>query len=77
MIKTGAKVVSHGRYVAFQMAEISIPETCSPESCSPGQSELPDRFLYRHAPDASRSAPSPGRAPNGGEFSGDKDCVCR
>ena len=25
LIKIGAKVVSHGRYVAFQMAEVSIP----------------------------------------------------
>jgi hypothetical protein len=25
MIKIGAKVVSHGRYIAFQMAEVSIP----------------------------------------------------
>jgi hypothetical protein len=24
LIKTGAKVVSHGRYVAFQMAEVAI-----------------------------------------------------
>ena len=27
LIKTGAKVVSHGRYVAFQMAEVAIPRT--------------------------------------------------
>jgi hypothetical protein len=25
LIKIGAKVVSHGRYVAFQMAEVAIP----------------------------------------------------
>jgi hypothetical protein len=25
LIKIGAKVVSHGRYIAFQMAEIAIP----------------------------------------------------
>jgi hypothetical protein len=25
LIKTGAKVVSHGRYVAFQMAEVAVP----------------------------------------------------
>jgi hypothetical protein len=24
LIKTGAKIVSHGRYVAFQMAEVAI-----------------------------------------------------
>jgi hypothetical protein len=27
LIKLGAKVVSHGRYVAFQMAEVAIPRT--------------------------------------------------
>jgi hypothetical protein len=26
LIKIGAKVVSHGRYVAFQMAEVAIPQ---------------------------------------------------
>ena len=25
LIKIGAKVVSHGRYIAFQMAEVPIP----------------------------------------------------
>ena len=25
LLKIGAKVVSHGRYVAFQMAEVAIP----------------------------------------------------
>jgi len=33
LIKIGAKVVSHGRYVAFQMAEVAIPENCLPTSC--------------------------------------------
>jgi hypothetical protein len=27
LIKIGAKVVSHGRYVVFQMAEVVIPRT--------------------------------------------------
>jgi hypothetical protein len=27
LIKIGAKVASHGRYVAFQMAEVAIPRT--------------------------------------------------
>ena len=27
LIKIGAKVVRHGRYVAFQMAEVAIPRT--------------------------------------------------
>ena len=29
LIKIGAKVVSHGRYIAFQMAEVAIPDKCS------------------------------------------------
>jgi hypothetical protein len=27
LIKIGAKVISHGRYLAFQMAEVAIPRT--------------------------------------------------
>ena len=27
LVKIGAKIVSHGRYVAFQMAEVAIPRT--------------------------------------------------
>ena len=33
LIKIGAKVVSHGRYVTFQLAEIAVPAGCSPKSC--------------------------------------------
>jgi hypothetical protein len=33
LIKIGAKVVSHGRYVAFQMAEVAIPRKCSRRCC--------------------------------------------
>ena len=25
MVKIGAKVISHGRYVTFQMAELAVP----------------------------------------------------
>ena len=31
LIKIGARVVSHGRYVTFQMAEVAIPRTLSVE----------------------------------------------
>ena len=31
LIKIGAKVVSHGRYVAFQMAEVAIPKKLFPD----------------------------------------------
>jgi hypothetical protein len=27
LIKIGARIVSHGRYVAFQMAEVAVPRT--------------------------------------------------
>jgi len=27
LIKIGAKIVNHGRYVIFQMAEVAIPRT--------------------------------------------------
>ena len=31
LIKIGARVVSHGRYVAFQMAEVAISENLFPD----------------------------------------------
>ncbi len=34
LLKIGAKVVRHGRYVTFQMAEVAIPKTLSPRSCA-------------------------------------------
>jgi hypothetical protein len=33
LIKIGAKVVTHGRYVTFQMAQVAVPRRCSPRSC--------------------------------------------
>jgi hypothetical protein len=33
LIKIGAKVVSHGRYVAFQLAEVACHDRCSRKSC--------------------------------------------
>jgi Protein of unknown function (DUF2924)/Transposase DDE domain group 1 len=33
LIKIGAKVVTHSRYVAFQLAEVAIPRACSRTSC--------------------------------------------
>jgi hypothetical protein len=29
LIKIGAKIVSHGRYVTFHMAEVAVSRTCS------------------------------------------------
>jgi len=34
-IKIGAKVVSHGRYVAFPMAEVAVPRTLFAEILRP------------------------------------------
>ncbi len=34
LIKIGAKVVRHGRYVTFQLAEVAIPRSLSPTSCA-------------------------------------------
>src|SRR5271155_2181798 len=33
LIKIGAKVVSHGRYIVFRMAEVAIPRQCSRRFC--------------------------------------------
>jgi hypothetical protein len=33
LIKIGAKIVSHGRYVVFRMTEVAIPSKSSPVSC--------------------------------------------
>jgi len=37
LIKIGAEVVSHGRYVAFQMAEVTIPRQMSQERPQPSR----------------------------------------
>ncbi len=34
LIKIGAKVVRHGRYVTLKLAEVAIPKTLSPRSCA-------------------------------------------
>jgi hypothetical protein len=38
LIKIGAKVVGHGRYVIFQMAEIAIARKCSKRFCGSSRS---------------------------------------
>jgi len=47
LIKIGAKVVSHGRYVTFQMAEVAIPRAAFAE------------LLQRIGALRMRSAPAP------------------
>ena len=46
LIKIGAKIVRHGRYVIFQMAEVAIQETSSPTSCAASTGS--DRRSLRH-----------------------------
>ena len=33
LVKIGARVVRHGRYLVFQLAEVGCPKPCSPRSC--------------------------------------------
>ncbi len=33
LIKIGAKVVSHGRYIRFQLAEVAVPRQMFQEFC--------------------------------------------
>ena len=34
LVKIGARIVRHGRYVVFQLAEVAVPGYCSPRSCA-------------------------------------------
>ena len=33
LIKIGAKIVGHGRYVTLQLAEVAVPRRLLPKSC--------------------------------------------
>ncbi len=33
LVKIGARIVGHGRYVTFQMAEVAVPRSLFDESC--------------------------------------------
>ncbi len=50
LTKIGAKVVSHGRYIAFQIAEVAISRNPSPTSC--GSSPRCGRHLPRQQHEA-------------------------
>jgi Transposase DDE domain group 1 len=52
LVKIGAKVVSHGRYVTFQMPRSRCRDRCSPESCrwSPGYGHRPGQHERREGP---------------------------
>jgi len=40
-VKIGAKVVAHGRYLVFQMAEVAVPGSCSGASSSGSRGYAP------------------------------------
>jgi hypothetical protein len=65
LIKIGAKVVSHGRYIAFQMAQVAIPR------------DLFADILHLIAELRSLPDPAPGpglpTAASGGNISGCRD----
>jgi hypothetical protein len=64
LIKTSAKVVSHGRYVAFQMAEVAIPKANVPGDFAAGRGTTATataRTSMRR-PMPMRSRPTDGRA---------------
>ena len=42
LVKIGARIVRHGRYVVFQLAEGAVRERCSPRSCA-GSTACEDR----------------------------------
>jgi hypothetical protein len=60
LIKIGAKVVSHGRYVAFQMAEVAIPRQMFQEILRPIAELRP------------QPPPAPRETPDGHAFKGDR-----
>jgi hypothetical protein len=57
LVKIGAKVVSHGRYVTFQMARSRCRDRCSREFCrwSPGYGNRPRQHERREGPMRSRT----------------------
>ena len=49
LIKIGARVVSHSRYVAFQMAEVAIPLCSSSRNCGRSHHQRQRETLDMHA----------------------------
>ena len=47
LVKIGARIVRHGRYVVFQLAEVAVPGRCSPDPA-------PDRSSCGHGRRRSR-----------------------
>ncbi len=47
LIKIGAKAVSHGRYVAFQMAEVAIPRILFQDILAHRRTAIPVRCSVR------------------------------
>ena len=46
LVKIGARIVRHGRYVVFQLAEVAVPRALLPRSCAGSTSS--GRGLFTH-----------------------------
>jgi hypothetical protein len=57
LIKIGAKMVCHGRYVAFQMTEVAIPQQMFQESQPPANASMRCSIIMRSQAIDGRSAP--------------------
>ena len=56
LIKIGAKVVTRGRYVPFQMAEVAMPRCWSPKSCMSTEDNDPQTPTREVRHDRARAA---------------------
>jgi hypothetical protein len=48
LVKIGARIVRHGRYVVFQLAEVAVPGSLSPTSCGGSMTCGQGRRRFRH-----------------------------
>jgi hypothetical protein len=48
LVKIGARIVRHGRYVVFQLAEVAVPRALSPISCAGSTGSDHGRRRSRH-----------------------------
>jgi hypothetical protein len=51
LVKIGARVARHARYVAFQLAEVAVPRVCSPRSCAGSIGSDPSRSRHERGGD--------------------------
>jgi Transposase DDE domain group 1 len=51
LVKIGARIVRHGRYVVFQLAEVAVPRAlCSSRSCAGSTGSGRSRRRSQHEP---------------------------